>query len=182
MRFILLVRKETIEKLREFAIEEGVLGRKLPKKQGVDAVYEINFPPNSPRPQKIILIFPKDQNVGVLQLGVQASPQHATAFRKLSQERQVNFFIELRKLFHLQNVLFSINHQNLQWLISDVMYEGPELTKNFLFDKLWRIFNIFMYVNILLDEYCGSSLKAGLPKDGTGTDSDRDFTGTSLYM
>ncbi|MHA1732133.1 MAG: DUF2299 family protein [Promethearchaeota archaeon] len=169
------MKKETIEKLREFAIEEGILGRKLPKKPKLDAAYELNFPPNTPQPQKLTLIFPSEQNAILLQLGVQASPIHANAFRALDQNRQVEFFTEFKKALHLKNLLFSIDAQKLRWLIQDIMYEGPELTKNFFFRRIRLVFNMFMYTNALLGEYCGGKVGGGhVPSKTADT--------TSFYM
>ncbi|GAB4306193.1 MAG: hypothetical protein Kow0069_02710 [Promethearchaeota archaeon] len=173
------VSKRIIEQVREYAIEEGILGRKHPKNPNLDATYELHYPPNSPHPQRIMLLFPKDQNFFIIQMGVQVSPVHAKAFRALEGSEQAKFFSKLKREFHKLNALFSLDPKNLRWMLQEVIYEeGSDVSKNFFFERLRRVFNCAMFANTLLNEVCLPKMgSAG--QDASVTDGE---SGTSLYM
>lgn len=177
------MKKQTIDKLREYCIEEGVLGRKLPKKPNFQAAYEINWPPNSPHPQKLTLVFPQDHDLVLIQQATQVSPPHKKAFQPLSDERKYQFLNDLKKAFLLHNVQYGIDLQQFRWFVTEVLYDGPELTKNYFFHQLRRVFNASIHANLLIDEACRPNMKgSAFPNRGENGHDDKTPMGSTLYM
>lgn len=175
------MKPETIEKLRDFAIEEGILGRKFPENAGLDAAFELNFPPNAPAPQKLALIFPTNQNFFLIEQATQVSPIHQQAFQNLSEEDKIQFFTNLKKFFLRQNLQYNIEVEMLRWRVSEIVYEGDELTKNLFFTQIRRVFNASIYANILIDELCRPKMSGAMMKDPNST-LDKSTSNSSLYM
>ncbi|MHA1718341.1 MAG: hypothetical protein ACTSXK_02335, partial [Promethearchaeota archaeon] len=63
-----MTRSELEEKVRDFAIDEGILGKTIPVNPKLDFGYELNFPPRSPKPMKILIIKPKEGKAVSLQI------------------------------------------------------------------------------------------------------------------
>ena len=59
------------EKIREYSIDEGILGKKLPDNPKLDFSYTINFPPNNPKPMKLMILKPKARKALIIQSNIQ---------------------------------------------------------------------------------------------------------------
>ncbi len=166
--------KKIMELVKDWAIEEGIMGKKFPAKDELEFGYELKFPPSAPFQKNIALVCPKDKDFVVFQLGTQMSPDHVTIMKNSSTEKQVKFFSKMKKFFYQQNLLYNLDIPNLRWAIIDqVHFDG--LTKTVFFTTLRRVFNTSLYIDQILAE---------IILEGSGTPSESSRTGprSSLYM
>jgi hypothetical protein len=144
-----MARTELEEKIVDFAVDEGILGRKIPQEKGsnLEFGYEINFPPNSPNPMKIVVLKVNDRKALALQLATQIAPPHVEALKKGGK---ANLFFTIFKRYMLtQNLLYNIDVQNFRYIISDTIYPDG-LTQNYFYLIIRKIFNSSLYINMAL--------------------------------
>lgn len=166
--------KKILELVRDWAIEEGIMGGKIHPKAEIEFGFELKFPPGAPFQKNVALVCPKDKDFLVFQLGTQMSPDHATIMKNTSPEKQVKFFSKMKKFFYTQNLLYNLDIPNLRWAIIDqVHFDG--LTKNVFFSTLRKIFNTSLYIDQILAE---NILEGG----GAPNESSRTGPRSSLYM
>jgi hypothetical protein len=166
--------KKIIELVKDWAIEEGIMGKKIPPKEGLEFGFELKFPPGAPFQKTIALVCPKDKDFLVFQLGTQMSPEHVGVMKNTPPEKQVKFFSKMKKFFYTQNLLYNLDIPNLRWAIIDQVHFDA-LTKNVFFTTLRKIFNTSLYIDQILAE---TILEGG----GSPNESSRTGPRSSLYM
>ena len=144
-------RSEIEEKIRDFAIQEGILGKPLPHDAKLEFGYEINYPPNSPQPVKIVALKPIDRKAVSFQIATQIAPPHVEALKKLGDNGIIRFFEMLKKFLLLQNLLYNIDVKNARYIISDIIYPDGLTEQQFL-TNIRKVFNASLYLNITLNE------------------------------
>ncbi len=152
-------RSDIEERLRDFAIDEGVLGKKLPANPKLDFAYEIKFPPQSPKPMKLILIKPKSTKAVTLQAPTQISPQHMKAFKQQGQQGLFKFFTILKKYVLTQNLLYNISVKDARYIILDSIYPDG-LTEDRFYLSVRKVFNAAVFMNLTLNEILSGIIPA----------------------
>jgi hypothetical protein len=153
-------RSELEEKVRDYAVDEGILGKNLPHDDKIEFGYELNFPPNSPNPMKIIVLKLKDRKALAFQLATQIAPPHVEALRK-GNSQSINYFFTLFKKYMLtQNLLYNIDVQNYRYIISDTIYPDG-FTQQMFYTTIRKIFNASLYINMLLMDLIQGGGKEG---------------------
>lgn len=171
--------KSIEEIVKDFAIDEGILGKRLPDNPKVEFAYELNFPPNSPKPMKLMLIKPKDLKSISIQAPTQISKPHVDAFNKMGKNMIFQFFNILKKYVITQNLLYNINMEKMRYVILENIYPDG-LTEDRFFLAVRKVFNAAVFCNITISEILarGGALK-GKMKD---ISKDTDFTsGESMF-
>jgi hypothetical protein len=172
-------KSELEEKIRDYCIDEGILGKSLPTDEKLEFGYEINFPPNNPHPMKILLLKMKDRKAIALQLATQVAPPHIEGLKKISPDGVGFFFNLVKKIMLQQNLLYNIDVQNARYIISETLYPDG-LTEDRFYLIIRRIFNTSLYINTLLQELLES--KGAILKGGTkGLDDFSLGGGNSMY-
>jgi hypothetical protein len=142
-------RSEFEEKIRDYTIDEGILGKKLPSDPKLEFGYEINYPPNSPKQMKIIALKQKDRKAVAIQIATQIAPVHVDALKKKGPHELIRFFIIFKKYMLMQNLLYNIDPKNARYIISDTIYPDGLNEHNFHL-ILRKVFNTSMYMNMIL--------------------------------
>ncbi len=171
--------KELKEKIMEYCLDEGILGKKAPENPKVDFAFELKFPPNSQRPMKMMLIKPKEKKAILIQIATQIAKKHVKALNKQDAQGVLKFFYHLKKYLLVQNLSYNIDAKNARYVISEVIYPDG-LNEHLFYKTLRKIFNTSLYVNMMLTEMI-SGKRLG-KEGGTGTmGEDFDFSGGSMY-
>ena len=150
--------EELKQKIIDMCLDEGILGKKLPEDPKLDFALELNFPPNSPRPVKLILLKPKDKKAILIQIATQIAKVHVEALNKNDKNGLLRFFQNFKKFMLVQNLLYNIDVQNARYFISDILYLDG-LTENEFYRTIRRVFNAALYTNMMLEEMCGGDFK-----------------------
>jgi len=169
--------------IREFLLEETTI-KKIPDKK-LEFGFQFLFPPGtdpSGRPvgQNMAVIKPKDKDLVIITLGTQISPPHVEALDSLKDDGKQRFFLDLRKILLIKNLMFRIDVQNHRYEISEQYFVSKKkfLTKNAFYKLVRKVFSCAAYCHILLNEYCSGKIKSEDLSDS------RDFIsgpGFSLY-
>ncbi|OLS16290.1 MAG: hypothetical protein RBG13Loki_0113 [Promethearchaeota archaeon CR_4] len=166
--------RDVAELVKDWAIEEGIMSKKIPPKEELEFGFELKFPPSAPFQKGIALVCPKDKDFLVFQLGTQMNPEHATIMKESPPEKQVKFYSKLKKFVYQQNLLYNLDIPNLRWAIIDQLhFDG--LTKNAFFTSLRKVFNTSLYIDQILAE----NILAG---SSSPNESSRTGPRSSLYM
>ncbi|MFX1497123.1 MAG: DUF2299 family protein [Promethearchaeota archaeon] len=164
--------------IREYLLEEGLLRQNLPdNEQKLEFGFRFVFPP-SPVGQNMIALKPKNKNLIVISNPIQISPEHITALNSLKANKKMRYFMDLRKFFLIKDVFFRIDIQNYRYEISDQLFfnEDDLISKNDFFRSIRKVFTCAAYSNMILNDYCSSTMK---PEDfPKSKDFSSDF---SLY-
>jgi len=155
--------------IREFLLEEEIL-RKNIEDPKIDFGFQFTFPPG-PRGQMMAVFKPKPKEILIVQIGTQISEPHQKALNALD-DKKMNFFIDLRKILLLKNLLFRIDVQNFRYEISDQLFlnKSGTLSKNALFKIIRKVFSIAAYCNVMLGEYTSGKVKPEDFAKTTGSD------------
>ena len=93
-----MVRSELEDQIRDYAIDEGILGKAVPHDNNLEFGYELNFPPNSPQPLKILILKIRERKALAMQLATQIAPQHIEGLKGLGANGVLLFFEALKKV------------------------------------------------------------------------------------
>ena len=168
--------------IREYLLEETTI-KKISEAK-LDFGIQFKFPHGSdtsgrPIGQNMAVFKPQGKELLIISLGTQVSEPHQKALDSLEEEKKMRFFVDLRKLFLIKNLMFRIDIQNVRYEISEPIFLSPKKvpSKNTFFKNVRKVFSCAAYCQILLNEYCSG--KVG--KEDLG--KTRDFTGPgfSLY-
>ena len=157
--------------VHDYLLDEGILRQRI-KDPKIEFGYQFAFPPG-PQPQMMAVFKPKDKDFLIIQIGTQMAEPHVKALQSL-EDKQMNFFIEMRKILLLKNLLFRIDVQNYRYEISDQVFlnKSGTISKNDLFKLIRKVFSVAAYLNMLLGEYTSGKIK---PEDFS-KESGSDFT------
>ncbi|MFW9771628.1 MAG: DUF2299 family protein [Candidatus Thorarchaeota archaeon] len=147
--------------IREYLLEEGLLRQNLPdSEQKLEFGFRFVFPP-TPIGQNMIALKPKNKNLIVISNPIQISPEHVTALNALKTNKKMRFFMDLRKFFLVKDVFFRIDIQNYRYEISDQIFLNDDnlISKNDFFKSIRKVFTCSAYSNMILNEYCSSTMK-----------------------
>lgn len=169
--------------VREFLLDEGILRNKISDPK-IDFGFQFAFPPGvdkkkNPIGQAMAVFKPKDKELIIIQLGTQISQPHVTALNSL-KEKEMLFFIELRKFLLLKNLLFRIDVQNHRYEISEQIFisKGGNISKNSFYKNIRKVFSCAAYCNMILGEFCSGKVK---PEDFSKSKNFGSGSGFSLY-
>ncbi|MGQ4872859.1 MAG: DUF2299 family protein [Promethearchaeota archaeon] len=164
--------------IREFLLDEGILRGNI-KDNKLDFGFQFTFPPG-PGGQNMAVFKPKGKDLIIISLGTQISPPHVEALNALG-DKQMNFFIDLRKFLLLRNMLFRIDIKNYRYEISEQIFIDEEklISKNRFFKYIRKVFSSAAYANMILSEYCEGRVKFSPDKKAKDLSSSTDF---SLYL
>lgn len=145
-------RSEIEEKIRDFAIDEGILGKSIPENPKLEFGYEINYPPKSPKPMKIMVIKPLDTKAITIQVATQIAPQHVEAINKQDAQGIMKFFMLFKKYMLTQNLLYNLDPQNARFIILDTIYPDG-LTENYFYLTIRKVFNASILMNMTINDF-----------------------------
>ena len=156
-------RSELEEKIRDFAIDEGILGKKLPDNPKLEFRYIINFPPNNPKPMQLMILKPKDRKAIVIQRNMQISKGHVEAINKKNPSGMNKFFLIFQKYMLSKNMLYNIDVKKFRFSIIETIYPDG-LTEQFFYTTIRAVFNASVLMNMTLTDFImranpGKSLK-----------------------
>jgi hypothetical protein len=171
-----MARSELEEQIVDYCVDEGILGKKLPKDDKLEFGYEVSFPPNSPTPMKIVVLKIKDRKAITLQLATQIAPPHVEALNKGGNQMINTYFTHFKKYMLIQNLLYNIDGKNFRFIILDTIYPDG-LTQNSFYLTVRKLFNASLYVNMLLVE----TIQGGSGKDFKPIDDLGGPGGFSMY-
>jgi hypothetical protein len=170
--------------IQDYLLDEGLLRGKISDPK-LDFGLQFIFPPGKdPLGRQIgrnmVVIQPKNKNLLTISLRVQISEPHKKALDSLEIEKKMNYFMDLRKSFLLKDVFYRIDMKNYRYEIMDQIFLNNDMfiSKNSFFKSVRKVFNVAVYSNIVLGEYCAGKIK---PEDFIKSKeftSDSDF---SLY-
>ena len=171
------MRSELEDTIRAMAIIEGILGKKLPENPKLDFGYELNFPPKSAKPMRIMLVKPIESKAISFQIATQIGKPHLEA---LNSTKRYGFYFNLFKKYMLtQNLLYNLDIKKGRYVILDNLYPDG-LTENSFYLTVRRVFNAAVFMNITLMEIIGSKIQGG--KDAKTDGDDLDFSqGSSMF-
>ena len=171
------MRTELEEKILNIALIEGILGKKLPENPKLEFGYELNFPPKSPKPMRIMLVKPKETKAVSFQIATQIGKPHLEALQ--TTKRYGFYFNVLKKYMLTQNLLYNVDIKRGRYVILDNVYPDG-LTENIFYLTVRRVFNAAVFMNITLMEIIGGKIQGG---KGTKDDNtDLDFAqGNSMF-
>ena len=140
--------------IQDYLLDEGILREKL-KNPKLEFGFLISFPPGLNNGHKLNVFMPKGKDFIIISLGTQINQEHVNALNSLGEKKAI-FFLNLRKLFLSKDVFFRIDAQNNRYEISDQIFlkQNNAISKNSLFKGIRRVFNIAMYANTILQEFC----------------------------
>ncbi len=177
------------EKLRhlimDYLSDEGILKEKIPDPK-LDFGYQFYFPPGvdpqgRQRGQVMAVYKPINKDILIFSIGTQIADVHVNALNASGENRKMQFFVDLRKVFLMKDVFFRIDIPAHRFEISDQIFvdNSSNLSKNSFFKSVRKVFNAAAYSNILLGEYCSGKVKA--EDVGKSKDFDSGGSGFSLY-
>jgi len=140
--------------IQDYLLDEGILREKL-KDPKLEFGYLISFPPGLNNGHKLNVFMPKNKDFIIISLGTQINENHVNALNSMGEKKTI-FFLSLRKLFLSKDVFFRIDIQNNRFEISDQIFlkKNNTISKNSLFKGIRRVFNVAMYANTVLQEFC----------------------------
>ncbi len=169
--------------IREYLLDEGILRKKL-QNNNIEFGFQFVFPPIHPqeefkKSQFMVVFQPKNKNdLLIVSIGTQISPAHIEALQK-NKDKELLFFKELKKFFHLKNVFFYLDIKNHRYEVSDQIFLNENyISKNNFFLLIRRIFNIQAYTNLILLDFCSGELNSENYDNSSKYDSGSHF---SLY-
>ncbi len=157
--------------VHDYLLDEGILRQRI-KDPKIEFGYQFSFPPG-PQGQMMAVFKPKEKDFLIVQIGTKISEPHVKALKSL-EEKQMNFFVDMRKILLLKNLLFRIDIQNYLYEISDQVFlnRSSTISKNDLFKLIRKVFSMAAYLNMLLGEYTSGKVK---PEDFS-KESGSEFT------
>ncbi len=171
--------------IMDYLSDEGILKEKIPDPK-LDFGYQFYFPPGvdpqgRQRGQVMAVYKPKNKDILIFSIGTQIAEVHVNALNSLGENKKMQFFVDLRKVFLTKDVFFRIDIQAHRYEISDQIFidETSSISKNSFFKRVKRVFNAAAYSNILLGEYCSGKVKG--EEIGKSRDLDSGGSGFSLY-
>jgi hypothetical protein len=168
----MIIMSELEEKVKNFAIDEGILGKRLKANPKVEFAYELKFPPNSTKPMKLMLIKPKDLKCISIQAPTQIAKIHVDAFAKMGNNMILQFYNILKKYVLTQNLLYNINVKQSRYVILENIYPDG-LTEDRFYLALRKVFNAAVFCSVTLNEILA---RGGALKSNVKALSDPDFS------
>ncbi|MFX1489310.1 MAG: DUF2299 family protein [Promethearchaeota archaeon] len=167
--------------IQDYLLDEGLLREKVSDPK-LDFGFQFIFPPgNDPmgRPigRKMVVIKPKNKDLIVVSLGTQISKPHIDALNSLNNDRNMQFFWDLRKFFLIKDLFYRIDVQNFRYEILDQIFlrDDGKVSKNSFFKSIRRVFDGAAYSSIILGEFCSGKIS---PEDLMKA---KDFAGGSDF-
>lgn len=155
--------------VQEYLLDEEILRKKIDDPK-IEFGFQFSFPPG-PGGQMMAVFKPKGKDILIVQIGTQISEPHQQALNDLD-DKKLNFFIGLRKVLLLKNLLFRIDVQNFRYEISDQIFlnKSATISKNVLFKMIRKVFSTAAYCNVMLGEYTSGKIKPEDFSKETGAD------------
>lgn len=172
-----MVRSELEEKIRDWAIDEGILGKQLPRNPKIVFGYELNFPPNSPKPMRLMVIQPHGSKAISIQIATQIAKPHVEAIQKADSQGLLKFFVIFKKYMLTQNLLYNLDPKKARYVILDSIYPDG-MTQNLFYQTIRKVFNANVYINMyLMDIIAGNVGNLG----NIRSEPDTDFSGGTMF-
>ncbi len=140
--------------IQDYLLDEGILREKLSNPK-IEFGFLISFPPGLNNGQKLNIFMPKNKDFLIISIGTQINQDQVNTLNSLG-EKKIHFFMNLRKLFLSKDVFFRIDSQNNRYEISDQIFlkSNGTISKNSLYKGIRKVFNVALYANTVLQEYC----------------------------
>ncbi|RLI66555.1 MAG: hypothetical protein DRO88_01450 [Promethearchaeia archaeon] len=170
-------RSELEEKIRDWAIDEGILGKPLPSNPKVNFGYELNFPPNSPKPMRLMVIQPKGTKAISIQIATQIAKQHVEELHKSDPQGLMKFFVVFKRYMLMQNLLYNVDAKNARYVILENIYPDG-LNENMFYQAIRKVFNANVFMNMQLVEFITRKRGGG---NISRSDTDLDFSAGTMF-
>ncbi|MFX1393616.1 MAG: DUF2299 family protein [Promethearchaeota archaeon] len=140
--------------IRDYLLDEGILREKI-SNPNFEFGFIFSFPPG-PKYQMMSVFKPKNKNFIHIAMRIQLSENHAKELKALKDNKGLQFFTDIRKYFINKEVYFKIDINNFIYEIIEQIFlnkEG-EISRNYFFKGIQKVFYCFLFSNLLLMEYC----------------------------
>ena len=151
----------------------------------VDFAINFEYPPTTSlhpdtEAKTMVILKPKLKNVFILSIAVQVSEEHALLLRSIDHNALDSYFLNLRKYFLLKDVFYDFPEE-LKYEINDKIYIDQEKNnlKQTLLESMRRIYNCYIYSNVLLTEMLLTTSNRNEVKKSKDFSSRLDY---SLYI
>ncbi|MHA2288430.1 MAG: DUF2299 family protein [Promethearchaeota archaeon] len=140
--------------LRKYLLEEGILKDKIDNAK-FDFGFIISFPPG-PKSQNLSVYKPKNMNGIFITIRFQISKKKAEILNSLKNNKNVQFFNDLRKYLLIKEVFYKIDYQSLIIEIHEQIYPDKKgfVSKNSILKLIQKVFYCYVFSILLLEEYC----------------------------
>ena len=152
--------KTRIENLiHEYLLDEGAFKDKLTSDK-FDFGFIISFPPG-PKSQNLSIYKPKNINGIFITVKFQISKEKAGILNSFEDNKNHQFFNNLRKYLIIKEVFFKFNFQNYIIEIHEQIYPNKKgfISKNSLFKLIQKVFYCYVFSNLLIEDYCKGETK-----------------------
>ena len=173
---LFMARSQLEEIIRDWCIDEGILGKPLPANPKINLGYEINFPPNSPKPMRLMVIQPKSTKAISIQIATQIAEQHVKAIQKTDAQGLLKFFIIFKKYMLMQNLLYNIDAKKARYVILDTIYPDG-MNQNLFYVAIRKVFNANVFINMQIMEFIAGNIGKGSLRP----DQETEFTGGTMF-
>ncbi len=170
------------ESIREYLLDEGLLQNSINDSK-IKFGFQFTFPPLSKqslqKSNSMIVFQPQNKDLLIVSIGTQITKPYINALKK-SKDGEVNFLMELKKLFLIKNVFFRLDKDNYRYEISDQVFINQHeiISKNNFFVIIRNLYNVYAYSNLLLSDYCTIKIN---PNDLSRTQRFNTSPGFNLY-
>jgi len=153
--------------IQEYLLDEGISITKIPDPK-LEFGFSFFFPPgNLPngmqRGKSLNVLKPKGKQFIIFSIGTQIGDAHIHALNSLEAEKKNQFFLSLRKITLLKNLMLGLDVENNRFQINEQYFLRKDkiISKNTFFKNIRRILTCTEYCIILLNEYCAGKVKMG---------------------
>jgi len=151
--------------VREYLLEEGLLREKLQDPR-LEFGFQFIFPKGAdpagkPIGRHFLAIKPANQNYLEISSATRISPEHIKCLNALEPKTRTAFFNDIKKIFLLKNMFFTIDAKDNKFAVIDSIFLGSdkELSKNLFFKSVRKIFTCTLHAITILEDYCGETTK-----------------------
>ncbi|MBY9007880.1 MAG: DUF2299 family protein [Candidatus Lokiarchaeota archaeon] len=169
--------------IRDFLFKEGLLKEKIivpDLKFGFQFTFPLFTESSEEKGQLMVIYQPLNKNFLIISIATQISEYHTDILMN-SSDKKNQFFIDIKKIILLKNLFFRLDIDNDCYEISDQIFIDPDkpLSKNGFYKTIRKLYNVQVYCNLLLMEYCAEKLDPEEIKKMQGIDTN---IGSNLYI
>ncbi|MBY8981742.1 MAG: DUF2299 family protein [Candidatus Lokiarchaeota archaeon] len=150
---------QNIENLiREYLLDERSFQKRINNSElkfGFQFIFP-SYPSSSEQKGQVMVVFQlNNTDFLIISIGTQISKSHIDILKKY-KEREVQFFIDLKKLIFKMNLFFRLDIQNYNYEISEQIFIEHDkiISKNIFFKIVRKLYNTQAYSSLLLMEHC----------------------------
>ncbi len=151
--------KQDIQNLIKIYLEQEGLLDKIIEEPGIKFGFQFNYPfskdLSSQKNQSIVLYQPNNKDFLIISISTQISKHHSKLFLN-DLNRKNQFFMDIKKIILIKNLFFRIDTRKDCYEISDQIFLDSikQISKNEFYKRVRKLYNVHVYCNLILIEYC----------------------------